>query len=357
MSNSVTQSELEDVLAAIRRLVAEDRTSPAEPSRGSGHAGARDKLVLTPALRVHDRPSPDGAERASAVPDTGAERPVDPERQGGGGTSQPEGQARGTDPVDTATEEAAPARALNRPGEKDALPNGARHVSDAGAAGDARPAAEGPEQAEARAAQMSPDTTPDPAAPRDGVEPAEPGRDPQARRMSDAEPLPLEATSWPQAAEAPHPPVADAAGGDAGSEAAFPDAAMESAGPRQPENGAEAAADVTGRTVSLENKIAELEAMIGMHGGWEADEGDEPPFTATSGPEAEDDESAAHPGERSDAASEPETAVLDEEMLRDLVAGIVRQELQGELGERITRNVRKLVRREIHRALTAQLFD
>ena len=52
------------------------------------------------------------------------------------------------------------------------------------------------------------------------------------------------------------------------------------------------------------------------------------------------------------AADDP--TVIDEEMLRDLVAEIVRQELQGALGERITRNVRKLVRREIHRALSAQ---
>ena len=50
-------------------------------------------------------------------------------------------------------------------------------------------------------------------------------------------------------------------------------------------------------------------------------------------------------------------AVLDEEALRDLVAEIVREELMGTLGERITRNVRKLVRREIHRALNAQDFD
>lgn len=49
-----------------------------------------------------------------------------------------------------------------------------------------------------------------------------------------------------------------------------------------------------------------------------------------------------------------ETTLIDEEMLRDLVSEIVRQELQGALGERITRNVRKLVRREIHRALSAQ---
>ncbi|MEM0948561.1 MAG: hypothetical protein AAGK37_14255 [Pseudomonadota bacterium] len=48
--------------------------------------------------------------------------------------------------------------------------------------------------------------------------------------------------------------------------------------------------------------------------------------------------------------------VIDEEALRDIVAEIVRSELQGELGERITRNVRKLVRREIHRAIMTRDF-
>lgn len=57
--------------------------------------------------------------------------------------------------------------------------------------------------------------------------------------------------------------------------------------------------------------------------------------------------------ERQDLAADDPT-LIDEEMLRDLVSEIVRQELQGALGERITRNVRKLVRREIHRALSAQ---
>jgi hypothetical protein len=42
---------------------------------------------------------------------------------------------------------------------------------------------------------------------------------------------------------------------------------------------------------------------------------------------------------------------LNEALLRDMVLEIVRQELQGALGERITRNVRKLVRREIYRVL------
>lgn len=45
---------------------------------------------------------------------------------------------------------------------------------------------------------------------------------------------------------------------------------------------------------------------------------------------------------------------INEDMLRAMVVQIVREELQGEMGERITRNVRKLIRREINRALAIQ---
>jgi hypothetical protein len=45
---------------------------------------------------------------------------------------------------------------------------------------------------------------------------------------------------------------------------------------------------------------------------------------------------------------------LDEGMLRDIVRDIIREELHGALGERITRNVRKLVRAEINRAMTTR---
>ena len=48
--------------------------------------------------------------------------------------------------------------------------------------------------------------------------------------------------------------------------------------------------------------------------------------------------------------------LIDEDKLRELVSEIVRSELQGELGERITRNIRKLVRREIHRAIMTRDF-
>jgi negative regulator of sigma E activity len=44
-------------------------------------------------------------------------------------------------------------------------------------------------------------------------------------------------------------------------------------------------------------------------------------------------------------------------VLRELIRDILREELQGALGERITRNVRKLVRAEIARALAARDFD
>lgn len=55
--------------------------------------------------------------------------------------------------------------------------------------------------------------------------------------------------------------------------------------------------------------------------------------------------------------AEEEPAILDEAALRDLVAEILREELQGALGERITRNVRKLVRAEIQRAFAARDLD
>lgn len=50
-------------------------------------------------------------------------------------------------------------------------------------------------------------------------------------------------------------------------------------------------------------------------------------------------------------------AVLDEAALGEIVRQVLRAELQGELGERITRNVRKLVRAEINRALLARDLD
>ena len=51
-------------------------------------------------------------------------------------------------------------------------------------------------------------------------------------------------------------------------------------------------------------------------------------------------------------AGRSQAPILDEESLRDLINALVREELQGELGERIGRNLRRLIRREI-----AQYFE
>ena len=52
-----------------------------------------------------------------------------------------------------------------------------------------------------------------------------------------------------------------------------------------------------------------------------------------------------------------DAAEIDKSTLQPLVASMIRAELQGELGERITRNVRKLVRQEIQRALAVRELE
>mmetsp|Transcript_1107 Transcript_1107/g.2212 ORF Transcript_1107/g.2212 Transcript_1107/m.2212 type:complete len:422 (-) Transcript_1107:312-1577(-) len=93
---------------------------------------------------------------------------------------------------------------------------------------------------------------------------------------------------------------------------------------------------------------------------------DEPAAAENAEPEApqpepfQPEEPAADPVEDlGDARSPftfPETdeGILDEDTLREIIVEVVREELQGVLGQRITRNVRKMVRREIRLALAAE---
>lgn len=84
--------------------------------------------------------------------------------------------------------------------------------------------------------------------------------------------------------------------------------------------------------------------------------GDAPPQGAALESTWDDDLAPEDDAEADDSA----LALLDadqlpeEQILRDLIAEILRDELAGGLGERITRNVRKLVRREIHRVLDSR---
>ncbi len=156
-----------------------------------------------------------------------------------------------------------------------------------------------------------------------------------------------------------------------------------------PETGAEAAGEaLKSRIEALEHAVSEQEGEWEGEGdaeeditealNWEDHIADEdmtapqvPPFVAGAAfdvtpeaPEAEAD-SETDSGAETEGVTESDEpfdfmgddTVLDEEALREMVSEIVRQELQGALGERITRNVRKLVRREIHRVLMSQELD
>jgi hypothetical protein len=102
--------------------------------------------------------------------------------------------------------------------------------------------------------------------------------------------------------------------------------------------------------------------------GAEADTSGEAALTSPPSPVAArpSDQAEAQPErtpERTTASATPfnlfgdtETSI-DEEALRVLISEVVQRELQGVLGERVSRNIRALVRREIARALAARELD
>ncbi|MHA6263743.1 hypothetical protein ACXYMO_11115 [Arenibacterium sp. CAU 1754] len=123
------------------------------------------------------------------------------------------------------------------------------------------------------------------------------------------------------------------------------------------------------QAATLSAKIEALEAAIAQTPGpWEPDDTGADDYAGTDVETIEWQDADSSEPQTSPETAEPEAedttdaltlddSLMDEETLRELVADIVRQELQGALGERITRNVRKLVRREIHRALSTQELD
>lgn len=298
-----------------RRAQAEQAVSP------EAKAPEPDALVLTPALRVHE------GGRA------------DPESQPAGGDA--EAQAEALVPAEIAAdapyeeapyEEAVEEPALAAPldlsetmgmaeAQDEAAPVEAEAAVETEAA---RPAQ--PETLEAKIAALEALISGSPESPQAAQPVEEPAADASSEAMAEV--------SGEETASVPEAPLAW--------EDHLPEAELEDAAPA--EDSVETATD------SSENSTEDSAPP--------AD-----PFVFVSrnhhpGPEAQ-----ATPA--SDAAARkptPEAPVaadmpIDEEALRDLVVDIVREELQGALGERITRNVRRLVRREIHRALASQELD
>ncbi|WP_147106643.1 hypothetical protein [Tateyamaria sp. syn59] len=287
MSDPMTNTEVEDVLASIRRLVSDDK----RPEPDGATEAHSDRLVLTPALRVmEEQPQEDVVETEASVEEPQAD--VD---------DVPASEAESLVADDTA-------------------------------------------QADATDHWVGDDNADDAYQDEDGTAATVSG-DIEASITLDA--VDLEQDTLKSIQDA------------------FADIDAEEGGPE-----GEAATHENTPPKLLSEKIAALETLIAgqteefepaMVGDGE-NAGTEPPAIAwqdTSEPSEPLDTPRAAPEAVSETTDDAQIFssdedVLDEEALRDLVSDIVREELQGALGERITRNVRKLVRREIHRALAAQ---
>ena len=373
MSKAVTNEEVEDVLSSIRRLVSEDkrplaglRATPSEPAT----------------------PEPDVGEPASAPDAQGAEAPSG-DAADVGGTAAPSDHfvltpaLRIAEPPEQITEDAPLDLGLV-----------ARETwSDEGEDSEDQDGVEEASEDDTNAPLVLFPKEDETDQEKDSTDGHDPAMDAVDALIHDA----LEADAQGEAGED------DDTGGDYADESYWdeedtpeqaaeqsePEVAQEDSSETADEADAQDAPDAEAISIlPLTAKIAALEAAVGgIKQEWEPDGSEEADMAPADAPamaweddvdldangapipdapvqvdeapaveELDQTPEADHADEAKPAMAglSADDQLLDEEALHALVSEIVRAELQGALGERITRNVRKLVRREIHRAMTAQ---
>ncbi|MGH1329756.1 MAG: hypothetical protein ACRBBK_02650 [Paracoccaceae bacterium] len=399
MSDAMTNPEIEDVVSSIRRLVSEDVRPTARSQEDMQEAG---KFVLTPALRVaetapehqaaqespaemqseEEGPSEDWhpAEESAAQAEPSHEEPSHEEAHFE--DSHHEGAHHSEE---TPHEEAQQAGESAQAGDEDAWST-SEHEEDHAAEDHAEDHHAEDHQAEDHSedhhADSNDHSTDHTNAPQNDTLVLE-----GEERIDEAaheEPAPsFEAQSAPE----PSDPAAQVSSEESHSEDHTHDAPQDWQDEAKPAQ-------------SLEDRIADLEAAVGAQSDeWEPDGSEEETSAAPTATilqysqsgfsagaaglsaafeDANFDDPNAEPvqiegasfdandfGDDEDdldgfvagSAAVSEDAILDEAALRELVGMIVREELQGALGERITRNVRRLVRREVQRALSLREFE
>ena len=301
-SDSITNLEIEDVLSSIRRLVSED-----VPESGDAEPDTDGRFVLTPDLRVSD----------------------DQDAVHGAAVAQPEPQSSGAVPAETLEPD------LDQEHGSEAADRSASASeiqtlvwNDEPAADDSPPPAEPPSADAASAAS----------------EPAEMTLESRILELEEAVGRTREEWepdgSEPDAGQMPKWHIYQGAD-DKNSE---PEDSYE------PED-----------SVEPEDETSELEANPVFFRA--AAHKTDPYVLAVADRDQGDGDAAANESQPANADSEPATTAqsgadpgdedefLDVQAMRIMVTEIVREELRGNTGERITRNMRRMVRREIQRAI------
>ncbi|KFI32237.1 hypothetical protein CDV50_05790 [Haematobacter massiliensis] len=309
MSDSGKRGEIEDVLTAIRRLLAQD--GDGLEMRVQGERAAGERLMLTPELRVEQTDGRASIEDALALLEAAV-------------------AARASVPVPVESREfhndlhdvdEAPFIAIDEPEHHTAEPIAFR-------------------QAQARRFQLVRSSFP-PTTESDEPEfPVEAARPPvEVPSQPDAPPeLPPDTPEESPPADIPEDPVEEPA------EIPF-DEPVETP-PDVPDELPLQEQGATQTEFSAAADEVEVEAETYL------------PEEVRPGREAANISSATLPDVEDDIdLFADETSELGDEHLRMLVAEVLREELQGPLGERMTRNVRKLVRAEIRKALAGREFE
>lgn len=337
MAEPMSSNEIEDVLSSIRRLVAQD-LKPADRAKLAAVAAAPQKLVLAPESRVEELTAPETEQGAKFATVRRPSRraafpPVDAVLSAvtGDSTSGGDDGHNGDAPSHWSLGEGALRRKSPdlTPSQENAMQAALGEHTGAFEAG-------GP------AMRPDPSLSYAEVAGSDDFVALSPGYG-----IDDA---PLEDDMFIN-------PAARLADVDAASLAAAQPQAQSAWAESEPEEAAEA--EFT--QASSAPDFAGLQGTIEPDSDW-ADAAEASVIAELAG-EAVADEMVAQatatfrePNFKSALPSQPEV-LFDEDQLRAMVQAIFREEMAGPMGERITRNIRKLVRAEVGRMLAAHELE
>ncbi len=349
MSDPVTKVEIEDVLSSIRRLVSEDSRPKFdrqalekndENSEDAQDTAAADALVLTPALRVAEYVEP--VETVEETNEDIAETPPETDTHFDGtpdddspemAAHQPQEWSQDQDQDDSTdapeSGDADTGESQSEVSDQDEITADAEEHQEDHDNSNTDSEAEGAYDhltLETRIAEVE-----------DAVADQDDQWEPDGEDQGDNAATPVEALQWEDHVE---PSLDDQSAGYQG------DSSLYQSPDQYQENWQGHGEDESDETQADEGNVDAISAQTDdLQDGFSHENAENAEPVTSEANEADVDLFGG------------DEAILDEDMLREMVAEIVRQELQGALGERITRNVRKLVRREIHRALASQELD